>query len=301
MKGEARRLLYWVAIETGYRSNELRQIRTSDVKELDGRAFICLGSEKTKNEKPAKQFISVQLEGELNAHLKGRRKASPVFGMPAAANVAKMLRGDLAATRELWIEDANGDAVLRKSRKNSDFLKYENAEQLKLDFHALRHTCGAWLVIAGINPKIVQTVMRHCSPTLTFSTYGHLMEGAEAGAVETVNVMASSQAKGPVQQICSKLSATDEISDATQCEDEDQNEDPETKKDLGKTKVFASSCETVPVSALAPPVGLEPTTNGLTVLGNDSVTGRSFFDYLFFANDSKCVVIRYASSGAGLG
>jgi integrase len=51
------------------------------------------------------------------------------------------------------------------------------------DFHGLRHTCGAWLALTGAHPKVVQTVMRHSTITLTMDTYGHLFPGQEAEAI----------------------------------------------------------------------------------------------------------------------
>ena len=58
-----------------------------------------------------------------------------------------------------------------------------NHEGEVLDFHALRHTCGAWMAMAGAHSKTVQTVMRHSTITLTMDTYGHLFPGQEADAV----------------------------------------------------------------------------------------------------------------------
>ena len=62
------------------------------------------------------------------------------------------VEADLAAARQAY-EKAGG--------KDPYFLKVENEEGKVLDFHALRHTTGAWLTMAGENPKVVQTVMRH--------------------------------------------------------------------------------------------------------------------------------------------
>lgn len=58
-----------------------------------------------------------------------------------------------------------------------------NHEGEVLDFHALRHTCGAWLAMAGAHPKSVQSVMRHSTIVLTMDTYGHLFPGQEADTV----------------------------------------------------------------------------------------------------------------------
>jgi hypothetical protein len=68
-------------------------------------------------------------------------------------------------------------------REQSDFLVVVNHEREALDFHALRHTCEAWLEMTGAHPKAVQSIMRHSSITLTMDTYGHLFPGQEADTV----------------------------------------------------------------------------------------------------------------------
>jgi hypothetical protein len=54
--------------------------------------------------------------------------------------------------------------------RQPDFLAEKNHAGQTLDFHALRHTCGAWLVLSGVNVKIVQVVMRHSTSKLTLDT-----------------------------------------------------------------------------------------------------------------------------------
>jgi len=81
------------------------------------------------------------------------------------------------------VDDARKDQQERKRREESDFLLEANFEGEVLDFHALRHTCGAWLALTGAHPKTVQSVMRHSTITLTMDTYGHLFPGQEAEAV----------------------------------------------------------------------------------------------------------------------
>ena len=74
----------------------------------------------------------------------------------------------------------------RLRREQSDFLQAANHEGEKADFHSLRHTTGAWLALAGNHPKVVQTVMRHSTITLTMDTYGHLFPGQDAEAVASL-------------------------------------------------------------------------------------------------------------------
>ncbi len=47
----------------------------------------------------------------------------------------------------------------------------------------LQNARRAWLAMAGVHPKVVQTVMRHSVITLTMDTYGHLFPGQDAAAV----------------------------------------------------------------------------------------------------------------------
>ena len=257
MTGKARWLLYWTAIETGYRSNELRQIRRSNLSKLNGRHFITLDSDVTKNGNSAKQYVSSELASELLQHVRTLRPNDPMFSMPAAANVARMLKKDLESAKSSWSNEENISEKARDQRIESDFLKYENEGKQKLDFHALRHTCGAWLIIAGVDVKTVQTILRHSTPTLTLNTYGHLLEGAESNAVTALDAQA--------QQIHSKLAAREGNPFATCCEEAKESSKATNEKSPGKTRGFASDCTPIPLSAIAPPVGLEPTTNGLTV------------------------------------
>ena len=45
--------------------------------------------------------------------------------------------------------------------------------------------------MVGVHPKVVQTVMRHSSITLTMDTYGHLFPGQEADAIKKLPNMLS--------------------------------------------------------------------------------------------------------------
>jgi len=114
--------------------------------------------------------------------------------MPDNSDVAPMLRADLADARQAWLDDAGKAPKEYARREQSDFLLEANFEGEVLDIHALRHTCGAWLAMAGAHPKTVQTVMRHSSITLTMDTYGHLFQGQEADAISRLPEMLG---KGP--------------------------------------------------------------------------------------------------------
>lgn len=76
------------------------------------------------------------------------------------------------------------DTELLAEREKSFFLLPENEAGATFDFHALRHTRGAWLGMRGVHPKVIQSVMRYSTITLTVDTYGQLIEGAESAVIQ---------------------------------------------------------------------------------------------------------------------
>lgn len=162
-------LLYETAIQTGLRSSELRSLRRQHVKH----DHVLLPGRFTKNGDDAQQYITSDLRARLVDALP--------FAMPEREDVASMLYDDLAIARSMWV-DAGG-------KSPADFLQAKNSEGHVLDFHALRHTCGAWLAIAGVNAKVIQKVMRHSTIVLTLDTYGHLMPGETQGVVEKLGAV----------------------------------------------------------------------------------------------------------------
>ncbi len=184
MRGAERVLLYRVAIETGLRSNELRQLTRSSLVLDAKRPYIVAEAGSTKNRKRARQHIRADLAAGLRAHVASKLPTAPLFAMPDKWKMANMLRADLAAARKAWIDEARRDPDELIRREQSDFLSETNHAGQALDFHSLRHTCGAWLLLAGATLNVVQSVMRHSTITLTIDTYGHLLPGAEADAVD---------------------------------------------------------------------------------------------------------------------
>jgi len=190
-------LLYAVAIQTGLRSNELRSLTRGQLFLDREQPFITCEAGSTKNRKHARQYIQPDLAQELLAFLKTRPASGPIFKMPHVTDMARMVRGDLAAARGAWLKQARHDAVELARRQESDFLCPKNHEGKVLDFHSLRHTCGAWLAMAGAHPKAVQAIMRHSTIVLTMDTYGHLFPGQEAETISRLPQMMSHRETAP--------------------------------------------------------------------------------------------------------
>ncbi len=156
-----RMVMYWLTIETGLRATEVVQLAWSDVS-LGKLPFVSVAASATKNNKPAKQYVSDELAEELKK-MKGTRK---VFSISSKQELARTFRSDVDEARLLWLD--SGESL------PADFLESPDASGAVLDFHSLRHTCGSWLVAEGIPLPEVQKIMRHSTIKLTVDTYGHI-------------------------------------------------------------------------------------------------------------------------------
>lgn len=157
-------LLYETAIQTGYRASELLKLGPQHLHD----DHLSLPARETKNRTTAKQYVTASLAERLRGQLP--------FAIANRGRLADMLTRDLRIAR--WFADQEGEPL------PDDFLAATDARGHYLDFHALRHTCGAWLALSGVQPKVIQAVMRHSSITLTLDTYGHLLPGAEQDAIQ---------------------------------------------------------------------------------------------------------------------
>jgi integrase len=180
-----RKFLYEIAIQSGLRLNELRSLIVANCKLTEESPHLVVMGTDTKNRKTARQILTRDLATRFAAHLAEHKRSgsAAAFVVPTIFKAAGMVREDLLAARENWIKDANTDDE-REKRSQSDFLNPVNHSGEAFDFHSFRHTCGAWLAIKSVPPKTIQSIMRHSTIRLTLDTYGHLMPGSEADAIE---------------------------------------------------------------------------------------------------------------------
>lgn len=183
LSGPERALCYALALETGLRASELARLTRASLALDGGQPHVMLNASQTKARKAARQYVRPALADELRSHAARMLPGAPLLAMPPSTETTRMLRADLADARAAWIDDAGDDAGERIRREGSDFLAAEDHDGRVLDFHALRHTCGAWAAMGGASPKAVQTLMRHSTITLTLDTYGHLLPDEAAQTV----------------------------------------------------------------------------------------------------------------------
>jgi len=146
LTGPERSLIYHLALATGLRAGEIRQL-TVEAFDFDGCA-VTLAAACTKNRRPAVLDLKPQMAADLKACLAGKQPTETAFAMPTQG--AKMIRRDLVAAG----------------------IPFTTSEG-RADFHSLRHSFITNLARAGIHPSDAQALARHSTITLTMDYYTH--------------------------------------------------------------------------------------------------------------------------------
>jgi integrase len=161
--GPDRAMLYRLAMFTGFRANEIRNL-TPERFNLDGNppTITCLAGFSKRGKRSGRDDVQPLRREDaaiLKPWLATRKPGEPVLDVPE--KTAKLLRHDLRAAK----------------------IPFED-KLATVDFHALRGTYITHLVRSGINPKIVQKLARHSTITLTLDRYTTLDESDVTEALE---------------------------------------------------------------------------------------------------------------------
>ena len=154
MDGPERELLYWLAVESGLRSNELRSLtRASFALEAEP-PTVTVDAAYSKHRRQDTLALRPALAAALRGFLAAKLPDAPAFRMPTDRKKASaMFQADLEAAG----------------------IAGRDVAGLVVDFHSLRHTFITNLANAGVHPKTAQTLARHCSITLTMDRYSHTL------------------------------------------------------------------------------------------------------------------------------
>jgi integrase len=152
LTGPARRVLYRVALGTGFRAAELAAL-VPDYFDLDATTpAAVLPAEFTKNRKGAVQPIPADLADELRGYLRGRPRKERIWPGTWCDRSADMLKLDLdAAGVPVKVDGSEGEEVR--------------------DFHALRNCYISNVLRTGADMKQAMTLARHSDPRLTAGRY----------------------------------------------------------------------------------------------------------------------------------
>jgi len=161
MSGPERALLYWLAVESGLRANELRSLNRQSF-DLDAEpATVTLEAGYAKNRREDTLPLRPELAAALRSFLATKAPAAPVFRLPSREKIIHMFRADLDAAGIPYVDEAG----------------------LFADFHSLRHTFITNLARGGVHPKTAQTLARHSTITLTMDRYTHTLVGEQTEAL----------------------------------------------------------------------------------------------------------------------
>ncbi len=185
MTGQARTALYRLACETGLRRGAIARLSVGDFDTGKESSVTVQPKANTKNRKLMTIPLRRQTADILREHLRGRLPAAPAFDMPAKWETADMLRADLGAARAVWIAEG-ATAEDRAKRAQGDFLAVVDAEARRIDFHALRTTCGTWLDQAGVALSVAKRVTGHTSERTLQRHYHRATDNQTRRAIEAL-------------------------------------------------------------------------------------------------------------------
>jgi integrase len=162
LTGTDRRMLYALAMMTGFRARELANLSPISF-DLDAeRPTVTVKAAYSKNRREAVQPLPLDVAGALWGYLANRPASLPVWPGEWYTDAAEMLRFDLEAAT----------------------IPYRDAEGHVCDVHALRHSYVSRLARSGIHPKLAQELARHSDIRLTMNVYTHARLHDLAGAVD---------------------------------------------------------------------------------------------------------------------
>ncbi len=182
--GIERALAYKLAVTTGLRRGELASLTVGQL-DLDGDfPHVRLKAADEKN----RQGNSIPLRRDVADELR-EWVSSLRIGGAGSTNVLAFRRDAVAvelpaSTRLLTIPKAFC-RILDRDLKAAGIPKRDDRGRT-IDVHALRHTFGTMLSVAGVAPRVAQAAMRHSSIDLTMNAYTDPRLLDVQGAVESL-------------------------------------------------------------------------------------------------------------------
>jgi integrase len=143
-----RRPLYTVAIYTGLRRCELKQLVWSDVRIEGERPAIHARASTTKNRKTAR----------LNLHARAVSELAALRQQADCASQDALVFADMMPTPDEFRADLALAGI-------------KHTHERRVDFHSLRHTFATLLSVHGVSPRVAMEAMRHSDMRLTMKTY----------------------------------------------------------------------------------------------------------------------------------
>ena len=207
LRGTDRATVYRLAFGTGFRAKELRSLTPTSFHLDSDPPTVIAKAGHTKRKRTDCQPIRGDLAELLRPWLADRAADERLFAK-LPGNTARMLRSDMAIARAEWTSEAPTEAE-RKTREQTDFLRYKNAVGEVADFHSTRHTYISSIVASGASVKTCQELARHSSPTLTIGRYSHVRLMDLKGALDGLPSPASATSAPEPQAVELRATGTE--------------------------------------------------------------------------------------------
>ncbi len=140
-----RRIAYEVALETGFRLDELKHLQADA---LRPGPFLFVSGDYTKNRKDALQPITRELADKLLPLTRGKRPTDSLLEIPT-----------------------NAHRYFKRDCRNAKPRIEPSTDAGRATWHSLRKCFDDALIRSGGDLKTIMTLMRHSTPTLTLQTY----------------------------------------------------------------------------------------------------------------------------------
>ena len=150
-QGPDRAALYRLALGTGFRANELRSLTPEAFALEGGTPTVTVAAAYSKRRRDDLQPIRPDLAEVLRPWLASKAPGRPVFGN-LTSHTNLIIRADLEAAG----------------------IPYRDGSDRVADFHALRHSFITALAMSRAPVKVIQSLARHSTPTLTLGVYAHV-------------------------------------------------------------------------------------------------------------------------------
>jgi len=209
MLGRERALIYKTLVLTGLRKSELASITIAQTHLDDAVApHLILAAKDEKNRRgsiiPLRHDLADDLQQWLIDQLRilqddAHKKGDPIpTTLPPDMKLLKVPSGlirifdrDLVLAGLAHIEKRNGKDIIIKTDERGR----------TIDIHALRHTFGTHLFMAGVPLRTTQAAMRHSDPSLTANIYTDPKLLDVTGALDSLPVLPIMDHPSPSQNM----------------------------------------------------------------------------------------------------
>ncbi len=192
IEGTTRAMMYVLSAWTGCRKGEIGSLTMRSFDFEAEHSTVAVEAAFSKRKRRDVQVLHPEVTKRLVNWLEAKNiKDRDQLLFPVSGSVPggierkthKMMRCDLEAAREQWIQCATSESECEE-RNRSDFLCYRNSVGQFADFHANRHTFITNLAKAGVSPKAAQELARHSDIRLTMGIYTHTDMAEKAASIQ---------------------------------------------------------------------------------------------------------------------